>query len=127
MPHPAIPVVAEHGGTQLRTPKATLLVDTREQNPLDFSRFEGWFAGVERRALPIGDYSISGLEEVCVVERKDLPDLVHSFSADRAAFVKRTKKMSAYPHKLLVITAAMSEVNHGTPSLRSTRIKCCRR
>ncbi len=45
-----------------------------------------------------------------MVERKDLPDLVHSFTADRAVFVKRTKKMSAYPQKLLVITAAMSEV-----------------
>jgi ERCC4-type nuclease len=110
VPPPAIPVLAEHGGTQLRTPKATLLVDTREQNPLDFSRFESWFARIERRALPIGDYSISGLEEVCVVERKDLPDLVHSFTADRAVFVKRTKKMSVYPHKLLVITATMSEV-----------------
>jgi ERCC4-type nuclease len=108
--HPAIPVLAERGGTQLRTPKATLLIDTREQNPLDFSRFEGWFGGVEKRALAIGDYSIAGLEEVCVVERKDLPDLVHSFTADRAVFVKRIKNMGAYPHKLLVITAAMSEM-----------------
>ena len=59
--HPAMPVLAERGGTQLRTPKAILLIDTREQNPLDFSRFEGWFAGVERRALAIGDYSIAGM------------------------------------------------------------------
>jgi ERCC4-type nuclease len=110
LPHPAIPVLAERGGTQLRTPKATLLIDTREQNPLDFSRFEGWFAGVEKRALAIGDYSVASLEEVCVVERKDLPDLVHSFTTDRAVFVNRIKKMSTYRHKLLVITAAMSEV-----------------
>ena len=95
---------------KLRTPQATLLIDTREQNPLDLSRFEGWFAGVEKRALAIGDYSIAGLEEVCVVERKDLPDLVHSFTADRTVFVNRLKKMSAYPHKLVVITAALSEV-----------------
>ena len=115
MPHPAMPVLAERGGTQLRTPKATLLIDTREQNPLDFSRFEGWFAGLERKALTRGDYSIAGLEEICVVERKDLPDLVHSFTADRRAFGKRIKKMSAYPHKLLVITAAMSEVKSRYP------------
>ena len=31
--HPALPVVAERGGTQLRTPRPTILVDTREQNP----------------------------------------------------------------------------------------------
>ena len=57
--HPAIPVLAERGGTQLRTPRPTVLVDTREQHPFDFARFEGWFAGMERRALGIGDYSIS--------------------------------------------------------------------
>jgi hypothetical protein len=27
---------------------------------LDFSRFEGWFAGIERKALKLGDYSIWG-------------------------------------------------------------------
>ncbi|MGA2991606.1 MAG: hypothetical protein ABSD88_14110 [Candidatus Korobacteraceae bacterium] len=71
VPPPAIPVLAERGGTQLKTPRPTLLVDTREQNPFDFSRFEGWFFGIERKALKLGDYSISGLEDSCVVERKD--------------------------------------------------------
>ena len=78
--HPAIPVLAERGGTQLRTPRPTALVDTREQHPFEFARFEGWFAGMERRALGIGDYSISGLEDICVVERKELADLVQSFT-----------------------------------------------
>jgi hypothetical protein len=30
-----------------------------------------WFAGVEKRALKLGDYSIAGLEDLCVVKRKD--------------------------------------------------------
>src|ERR1035437_6235069 len=81
--HPAIPVLAERGGTQLRTPRPTVLVDTREQNPFNFSRFDGWFAGVEKKALKLGDYSIAGWEELCVVERKDLSDLV----ACRSEFV----------------------------------------
>jgi hypothetical protein len=80
--HPVIPVLAERGGTQLTTPRATVLVDTREQNPFNFSRFKGWFAGIEKRALPLGDYSIAGLEDVCVVERKDLSDLVHSCTSE---------------------------------------------
>jgi len=108
-PHPCIPVLAERGGTPLRTPRATVLVDTREQNPFDLSRF-GWFAGVEKKALTVGDYSIAGLEDVCVVERKNLSDLVRSLTTARASFVSRLKKMSAYPHKLLVITAALSSV-----------------
>ena len=48
--HPAIPVLAERGVTQIRTPRGRVVVDTHEQNPFSFSRFEGWFAGVEHRA-----------------------------------------------------------------------------
>ena len=83
--HPVIPVLAERGGTQLTTPRATVLVDTREQNPFNFSRFKGWFAGIEKKALPLGDYSVVGLEDVCVVERKDLSDLVHSCTVEPTA------------------------------------------
>ena len=97
VPHPVIPVFAERGGTQLRTPRPVLVVDTREQNPFNFSRFEGWFAGIETRALKLGDYSIVGMEDSCVVERKDLPDLVHSFTAERPVFVHRLRLMSQSP------------------------------
>lgn len=110
VPPPAIPVLAERGGTQLKSPKPTVLVDTREQNPFDFSRFEAWFSGVERRALKLGDYSLAGLEDVCVVERKDLSDLVHSLTAERSAFVRRLRLMAQYPHRLLVITTSLSQV-----------------
>lgn len=113
--HPSVPVLADRGGTQLRTPRATVVIDTREQNPFNFERFEGWFAGVERRVLHLGDYSVSGLEDICTVERKDLADLVHAFTADRSVFVGRLKKMSTYPHKLLVITATLSSVKSPYP------------
>ena len=108
--HPAHPVVAERGGTQLRTPRPVVLVDTREQNPFSFARFQAWFAGVEKKPLELGDYSIAGLEEICTVERKDLPDLVHSLTEQRKVFVERLQRMSHYPHRLLVITAALSQV-----------------
>jgi len=110
IPHPTIPVLAERGGTQLKTPRPVVLVDSREQNPFDFSRFDGWFAGVEKKALKLGDYSVAGLEDVCVVERKDLPDLIHSLNAERSVFVNRLGRMSRYSHRLLVITAAVSQV-----------------
>src|SRR5574340_1278042 len=70
VPHPELPLLAERGGTQLRTPRPVVLVDSREQNPFSFARFRGWFAGIERKPLKLGDYSIEGLEEVCTVERK---------------------------------------------------------
>jgi hypothetical protein len=43
-----IPVLAERGSTQLKTPRAVLLVDTREQNPFHFSCFNAWFAEIEK-------------------------------------------------------------------------------
>jgi len=115
VPHPIIPVLAERGGTQLRTPRCTVVVDTREQNPLDFSRFEGWFAGIERKALKLGDYSIAGLEDHCVIERKDLSDLTCSFTAERPAFVRRLRLMSEYPHRLLVITTTLGQIKSRQP------------
>ncbi len=97
--HPVIPVLADRGGTQLQTPRATLLVDTREQNPFNFARFRGWFAGIEKRASA-GRRLHCRLEDVCTVERKDLSDLVHSCTAERAAFLKRLRLMARYPHRL---------------------------
>jgi ERCC4-type nuclease len=107
---PAVPVIAERGGTQLRTPKPVIVVDTREQNPFSFERFSGWFAGIEKRPLEIGDYSVARLEDVCVVERKDLNDLVRSFHVERSVFVARLRRMSAFPDRLLVVTTSMSQV-----------------
>lgn len=114
---PLIPVIAERGGTELSAPRGMLLVDTREQNPFDFSRFTGWFGGVQKKALALGDYSVAGLEDVCVVERKDLDDLIRSFTVERPVFVGRLRRMSSYPHRLLVITATLSQIKSPYPHL----------
>lgn len=68
-----------------------LLIDTREQTPFEFSRFRSWFAGIERKALALGDYTVAGIENLCVVERKDLSDLVQSFTVDRSLFIRRLR------------------------------------
>jgi ERCC4-type nuclease len=120
VPHPALPVLAERGGTQLRTPLPTVVVDTREQNPLSFRRFRGWFADVEHRALRLGDYSVAGMEDSCVVERKDLADLIHSLTDNRQVFVKRLRRMSRVPSSLLVITAPLSEIKSEYPYRRTS-------
>ena len=121
---PALPVVAERGGTQIVAPKATIIIDTREQNPFSFARFRGWFQGVRRKALKVGDYSVAGLEEECTVERKDLPDLIQSFTTNRAVFVKRLRLMSRYPRRLLVVTASLAQVKsrYGAFSMDPNRI-----
>jgi len=115
VPHPPLPVLAERGGTQLRTPLPVAIIDTREQNPLSFRRFRGWFADIEERALPLGDYSVSGMENSCVVERKDLGDLICSFTSNRAVFISRLRRMSERAHSLLVITASLTEIKSEYP------------
>lgn len=110
VPHPPLPVIPERGGTQIRTPLPVAIVDTREQNPLSFRRFKGWFAKIEHRALRLGDYSIEGMEDTCVVERKDLADLIGSFTMNRAVFVNRLRKMAELPHSLLVVTSSLTEI-----------------
>jgi ERCC4-type nuclease len=115
VPHPAMPVLAQRGGTQLHTPLPIVLVDTREQIPFSFRRFKGWFSGIETRALPLGDYSVAGMENSCVVERKDLSDLIHSFTENRSVFIKRLRRMSDLPHSLLVITAPLSQIKSAYP------------
>jgi len=112
---PALPVVAERGGTQLRVPKAVIVADTREKTPFTFERFHHWFSGIEKRPLEIGDYSVAGLENSCVVERKDLSDLVHSFQVERRAFIARLRSMSAFPDRLLVVSAGFSQVKGRYP------------
>jgi ERCC4-type nuclease len=116
VPHPAIPVLAERGGTQLRVPRPVAVVDTREKNPFDFCRFKGWFADVQHRPLGLGDYSIAGLEHLCVVERKDMPDLVRSLTSDRPAFVRRLQRMSKYSYRLLAISASLTELKSPYPT-----------
>jgi ERCC4-type nuclease len=110
MPPPALPVIPERGGTQLRTPLPVAIVDTREQNPLSFRRFKPWFSRIKHSALRLGDYSIEGMEDSCVVERKDLADLIQSFTTNRSIFIARLRRMSAMPHSLLVVTAPLSEI-----------------
>jgi ERCC4-type nuclease len=112
---PVLPVIAERGGTQLRTPLPVAIVDTREQNPLSFRRFRKWFERIECRALPLGDYSVEGMESACVVERKDLADLIQSFTTNRSVFVKRLQRMSRLEHSLLVVTAPLSEIKSEYP------------
>ena len=115
VPPPMLPVVAERGGTQLRTPLPVAIIDTREQNPLSFRRFRAWFERIEWRALRLGDYSVVGMETSCVVERKDLADMIQSFTTNRRVFIDRLRRMSRLPHSLLVVTAPLSEIKSEYP------------
>ena len=87
-----------------------LLVDTREQSPLEFVATDG--VEIEVRSLPVGDYQAEG--QACVVERKSIPDLFGSFSSNYEA--ERNKMIRAKENKLkyiLAIEESATEVRKG--------------
>lgn len=68
-----------------------LLVDTREQRPLQFSHLPA-----ESATLYTGDYSVRGLEEVFAVERKSLADLAGSLTRERDRFMREMHRLRGY-------------------------------
>jgi hypothetical protein len=40
------------------------------------------------------------MENIRIVERKDLSDLLHSFTAERTMFIHRHRLMAEVPHRL---------------------------
>ena len=86
----------------------TIIIDSREQIPYVFQ-------GVEtvRRALPAGDYSVLGHEDVIAVERKSLDDFVNTVIKDRLRFKNELLKLTEYPHACVVVEGSLSDILHG--------------
>ena len=60
-------------GKTIRIPKPTVVIDSQEHMGYKFERFTNWFSGTIRKRLPVGDYTLHGMEEEVAVERKTLP------------------------------------------------------
>lgn len=75
-----------------------LLVDTREQRPLQFVHLPA-----ESATLYTGDYSVKGLEESFCVERKTVTDMVQSLTRERARFMKEMHRMGGFRWAYLLI------------------------
>jgi len=88
----------------------TILIDTREQNPLVFQNLPS-----ECATLPVGDYGIRGFSDwtnpAFILERKSLPDLCHSLGKDRERFLRECEKMRGFRFRGLVIEAVEDQVH----------------
>lgn len=84
----------------------TIVIDTREQEGYSF---DSRLATV-RRALPAGDYSVAGLENIVAVERKSLDDFVSTVIHSRARFRKELRKLAEYRAACVVVEAGLLEV-----------------
>lgn len=84
-----------------------IIMDSREQAPLDFSCYG---AEVERGALEVGDYAPAGLDHQCAVERKSLPDLVASLTWERERFEREMRRARGLDAFAVVIEGSLSQV-----------------
>jgi ERCC4-type nuclease len=86
---------------------ATIVIDTREQEPYSF---DPRLAGAVRRALPAGDYSVEGLEERVAVERKTLDDFVSTVIHGRQRFREELRKLAGYRAACIVVEAGVADM-----------------
>lgn len=91
----------------------TIIVDTREQNPYQFT---GHTCNSKRQYRPLivrtivdtlttGDYSLDGFQDRITIERKSLTDAYGTFSANRDRFERELLRMAKFENSHLVVEA----------------------
>ncbi len=90
---------------ELKPEQVTVLIDTREQTPLDVLPLKS-----QRATLVTGDYSALGLESFIAIERKSLSDLVGCIGRERERFEKEMQRILSYPIRALVIEADWCQI-----------------
>ena len=94
--------------TQKEQTGPVIIVDSREQDPLSFSR------PTERGGLVTGDYSIKGLERYIAIERKSIDDLTGSLQGqNRERFERELSRGRGLEYFALVIEADLLEIAGG--------------
>jgi ERCC4-type nuclease len=95
-------------------PKATVLVDSREQAPLPiFFNHPNWIASERRTALRTGDYSVEGMENLLALERKSLADLVHCTVTSRERFIANCVRLAEFRWKAILVEASYEDLKRG--------------
>ena len=87
-----------------------IIVDTREQNPFWFS---GYPCETERGTLHTGDYSIEGMIEKIVVERKSVGDLAACMTTGRERFERELERMREFEAAAVVVEEPLTNIRNG--------------
>ena len=85
----------------------TIKIDSRKQLPYQFE------IPSEVGTIPIGDYSICGLENNVAVERKTLDDLISCLTAGRNRFGRELFKGRSLDYFCLVLECSLSDLVNG--------------
>jgi DNA excision repair protein ERCC-4 len=89
----------------------TVIVDSREQAPYHFDKYEG--VTIRKAALETGDYSLPGLEHIVCVERKSVDDLIQCLCRERSRFERELSRMRAYVLKAVVCECTLEDIARG--------------
>jgi ERCC4-type nuclease len=92
-------------GCALILTQPIVAIDTREQRPYRFPRSEV-------QTLPTGDYSIVGLEDHVVIERKTKSDVFGSLGRGRDRFEREFQRMVGLDYAAIVIEASFDDLLH---------------
>jgi DNA excision repair protein ERCC-4 len=104
---PPLPVLRCLG--DLADVRPVILIDTREQTPLSFSRLQS-----ERGTLQTGDYSFRGAEELFAVERKSIADLVGCCVGEsRERFFRELHRLRGFRFKRLLVVGTRAAIERG--------------
>lgn len=87
-----------------------IIIDTREQLPLDFARYD---TDVKRATLTTADYSLQGLENVVGIERKSESDLLGSLTQGRDRFERELSRLRSYQLRAVVCETSWLRLARG--------------
>ncbi|MGR3221209.1 MAG: ERCC4 domain-containing protein, partial [Candidatus Anammoxibacter sp.] len=92
----------------LKKTDLTILVDSREQMPLEFKE-----AKTEVVTLDTGDYSLLNFQDEICIERKSLDDLLNTLGKNRERFMREVQRMRGFEYAALVIESPLWEIVSG--------------
>ena len=104
-----------------------VIQDTREKQPWKFSKNKEWCGGTVVKKLDEGDYSIEGMEDRIIIERKrSTSELVHNFTEKR--FWRELERLNLVEYPFLIAEFSLVDlhqfpVNSGIPSYLWPRIR----
>jgi DNA excision repair protein ERCC-4 len=94
---------------ELADSEPIIVVDTREQDPLPFSRLK-----TESGTLVTADYSVVGLEHLFGVERKSISDLVGCcVGQNRERFERELHRLRGFRFKRLLVVGSEAQILKG--------------
>lgn len=96
--------------------KFTIIRDTREKQGKGWQfRASANCDGVEVIKLDVGDYSVKGLEDVLMIERKTVGDLWGTLGnmTSYKRFQREMERAKNHPYKFLIIEGTLADIDRG--------------